>query len=500
MSNSPSSIKADATWHVEVHGIDPIPQNIRHGNAFELFKLWVGANTNYVVVVTGGFILSFGLSLTSAITAILVGNALGCIIVGMASIMGPRTGTAGIVTSRTSFGQLGSFFPKILSVITALSWFSINAILATEAINKLFAMAGVTGVIVPWIGLAIILVLEVVIAIYGHATIIFMESYIAILLAVIFAVLAYFVILGMPVGHIAAQQQTVFSMVHWLSAMSLAFSFPVGWSNYASDYSRYFPETLSWKKVALAAGLGQFVAVVLCEILGVLVAILVGGGLSANPVAQLANILPVWFVVPLLLGIIVGGIAANVPNGYTAGLGLLALRMPIKRVPSLLVIALFTLAIRVAVMLLGDFVGAYENFLAYMSYWIAPWAAIVVVDYFLRRGHYDSDGMMQWKESAYWYRNGIFWPGIVSFIAGICACILFSNSSTLASPLMTGILHLGDCSFEAGIVVAGLCYYVLAGTYVSKSESRTTRGEIDMPDIRPDLTAAFCSSVKDDHD
>ncbi len=462
MSNILDTVSSDKAWQIEGHGIDPIPQESRHGRAVELFKLWLGANTNYVVVVTGAFVLSFGLSLTSAITAILVGNALGCVVVGMASIMGPRTGTAGIVTSRTSFGQLGSLFPKLLSVITALSWFSINAILATDAVNTLLGLMGFTGPAVPWVGLSIVLALEIAIAIYGHATIIWMESYISVFLAGIFLILGYFVLTSVPVAHIIAVQKTSFSTISWLSAMSLAFSYPVGWSNYASDYSRYFPRNLSWKKITLAAGLGQFAAVVLCEILGVYVAILVGNNVSADPVTQLANILPLWFVVPLLLGIVVGGIAANVPNGYTAGLGLLALRIPIKRVPSLLVIAAFTLVVRVIVLISGDFVGAYENFLAYMSYWIAPWAAIVVVDYFLRQGNYESSEMMKWNTSIYWYKNGVFWPGMISFIFGICACLIFSNSSTFASSLMTNVLHVGDLSFEAGIVVSGFMYYFMA--------------------------------------
>ncbi|WP_341317521.1 hypothetical protein WN982_40345 [Paraburkholderia sp. IMGN_8] len=45
---------------------------------------------------------------------------------------------------------------------------------------------------------------------------------------------------------------------------------------------------------------------------------------------------------PLLFSIILGGIAANVPNGYTAGLGLLALRIPINRITSLTIILAIT--------------------------------------------------------------------------------------------------------------------------------------------------------------
>ncbi len=58
----------------------------------ELFKVWIGANTNYVVVVTGALALSQGLSLWQALLAILVGNFLGCLALGLTTIMGPKTG------------------------------------------------------------------------------------------------------------------------------------------------------------------------------------------------------------------------------------------------------------------------------------------------------------------------------------------------------------------------------------------------------------------------
>ena len=463
----------DTAWRVEAHGIQPVPEASRHGGALELFKLWVGANTNYVVIVTGAFVLSFGLSFWSAVTAILIGNALGCVVVGLASIMGPKTGTAGIVTSRTSFGQLGSFMPKVLSVITALSWFSINAILATDAIITLFGLVGFTGPAALWSGLGLVVVSEVAIAIYGHATIIWLESYISVLLAVVFAFFAYFVITHISPTEMAAHAVVPFSFVKWLGAMSLAFSFPVGWSNYASDYSRYFPKSIGWKRIAVSAGLGQFLAITPCEILGVLVAILVGGHVSEDPMTQLAHIFPVWFFVPFLLAIILGGVAANVPNGYTAGLGLLALRLPMSRTSSLLIIAVFTIVIRAIVLVEGNFIGAYETFLAYMSYWIAPWAAIVVTDYFMRGGRYDAAEMMRWRPSAYWYDKGLFWPGIVAFLAGVATCLAFSNSSTFASPLMTGMLHMGDFSFEAGIIVAVPLYWLLAKRMVAKQAAMT---------------------------
>jgi nucleobase:cation symporter-1, NCS1 family len=46
-------VEADKAWSIEQHAIDPIPSSDRHGTPIELFKMWIDANINYVVVVTG---------------------------------------------------------------------------------------------------------------------------------------------------------------------------------------------------------------------------------------------------------------------------------------------------------------------------------------------------------------------------------------------------------------------------------------------------------------
>jgi len=384
-------VDADKAWRIEQHAIDPIPITDRHGTPAELFKMWIGVNTNYVVVVTGALALSQGLSLWQALMAILVGNLLGCFVLGLTSIMGPRTGTSGIMTSRSSFGQLGSFLPKAVSLVSALSWFSINSVVATLALESLLKMVGFQSQAVVWVSLTIILATETLLAIFGHATIIAAEKWIAVVLAVLFGGLAVFVLPHTSFAMASAINYGGGSVNKWLIAMGIIFACPIAWANFASDYSRYFPAHTSWKKIALAAGGGQFVSLMFCEVIGVLFAIALGGTLGDDPVSQLSRFLPTWFIVPLLFAIILSGIAANVPNGYTAGLRLLALRIPINRITSLAIIALFTLALRVVTVFYGQFFDMYQAFLNYMVLWTAPWAAIVIVDYFMRGGQYLTD-------------------------------------------------------------------------------------------------------------
>jgi nucleobase:cation symporter-1, NCS1 family len=455
-----NAVAADKPWSIEQHAIEPIPNADRHGSPGELFRLWVGANVNYVVLITGSLAIVQGLSLQESILAIVVGNLLGCAMVGFASIMGPKTGTAGIVTTRTSFGQLGAFLPILISTLAAIGWFSINSVIATDSLIHLFALMGLAqNALLSAIALLLVLAAEILIAIYGHATIIAAEKYGAIVLVLLFLVFACLVVPKIDFASLAAAHHPT-KFATWLLVTGLIFSYPLSWTNFASDYSRYLPESTSWKSIALAAGTGQFVSLVFCEIIGVFFAMALGGALT-DPVADLPRILPSWYLPPFLLAIIVGSIAANVPNGYTAGLGLLALRLPLRRIASMLLIAVLTLAFRVFTLYYGHAIDLYEQWLGYILIWTGPWISIVVLDYFMRSGSYSHRDLMTWGSGRYWYSGGVLWAGVIAFVLGLGASLLFSNSDMFASPLMTKLLGGTDLSFEAGMLVSGALYYFL---------------------------------------
>jgi NCS1 family nucleobase:cation symporter-1 len=459
------SAGVDQPWKIEQHAIEPIPAADRHGSPRELFRLWIGANVNYVVVVTGALAVTRGLSFWQAVAAIVVGNAFGCLVVGLASIMGPCTGSAGIVTSRPVFGQLGAVLPIAISTVSAIGWFSINSVVATQSLYQVFTLSGVAPTaVVGWVSMLIVLLAEGTIALYGHATIISTSKIISIVLVVMFFGLLLCVVPQMDWaragigsgGHGAPLHGASFAT--WLLVMGLIFSYPISWTNFASDYSRYLPQVTPWRAIVRAAGGGQFVSLVYCELIGVCFAFAIGGDLS-DPVADLPKVVPGWFLVPLLLTVIVGSVAANVPNGYTAGLGLLALRLPISRATAMLVIAGATLAFRIFTMMYGHALDLYQQWLGYILLWTCPWVAIVVVDYFMRKGEYHTEDLMLWGRGRYWYGVGIFFPGVAAFLAGLGAFFLFANGDTYSSALMVRYFGGTDVSFEAGMLVAGLVYY-----------------------------------------
>jgi NCS1 family nucleobase:cation symporter-1 len=452
---------ADEVWRIEQHAIEPIPAADRHGTPIELFRLWIAANINYVTVVTGSLIYAKGLSFFQCLTAIIVGNLVGCAVPGLCSIMGPKTGSAGIVTSRSSFGQRGALLPTAISLVSVLSWFSIQSVVATQGLGQLLKICGFEGSVRLWVALGIVLSAEILLAWYGHATIIAAEKWMAWVLTVLFAALGW-----LAIPHLArltgVRMTQPAPLTTWLVATGIILSCAIGWANFASDYSRYFPASMSWKRIAWCAGSGQFVALAFCELIGVLCAIAVRGVLGDDPVSQLRMFLPSWFIVPLLIAIVLSGVAANVPNGYTASLGILALRVPIRRVQSLVVIAGFTLIVRIVTVYYGQFYDLFQQFLEYLVFWTMPWAAIVITDYFMRDGRYHPRDLMRWGAGEYWYDNGCGWAGVLAFLIGTAACVASSYSPAYESPLAKALFGGADLSFEVGLVVPALTYWLLA--------------------------------------
>src|SRR5947209_3266526 len=104
------TLEADRPFNIETHGININPHRHRHGKPEELFWLWFGGLIGVVDFVIGAVVVSLGLSLGEAISAIVIGD-LSFILLGLAAMAGPEAGTTTIVISRAPFGIRGNFLP-----------------------------------------------------------------------------------------------------------------------------------------------------------------------------------------------------------------------------------------------------------------------------------------------------------------------------------------------------------------------------------------------------
>src|SRR5207253_1820248 len=132
----------DAFLKVETRGIEPIPTGERKGSSRDVAWLWVAAFANFVSLITGGLLGTFGLGVGEAIVAVAAGSVLAAILHGLLSVAGPRYGTTQVVAARHAFGVRGAYGGAFFTVFLAVGWFAVDCVIAAQAIGQLARLAG----------------------------------------------------------------------------------------------------------------------------------------------------------------------------------------------------------------------------------------------------------------------------------------------------------------------------------------------------------------------
>jgi NCS1 family nucleobase:cation symporter-1 len=437
----------DEIVKIEPKGIEHVVEGERHGHVSSVFTLWFGANVELATLSTGvAAVALFGLSFSEALVGLLIGNILGALLLGGLSTFGPRLGVPQLVQSRHAFGFFGNFVPGVLNVIAGMMWFAVNTVLGVFALSLLTGMSF-------FLGLVIMVAIQVVLAVYGYNMIHAVERWLAILLTLVFLGVSVFafqhVNYGLPFN---PKAPLAFGGISGgiLEAVALAVSYLLGWSTYASDYTRYLPERTPARQVFGMAASSNFIACLWLELVGVALALVFPkAAQGANPVGIMMGIQPHWLVDVALVAVALGTITANVLNIYSASLSSLVVNLPLKR---------WTAAVLVG--LVGGIIGwvghtsyyvNFENFLFLLGYWLAPWGAIVMVDYFMvRRGHYRTDSLYDPRR--------VIGPGLWAWAIGVACSVPFFNQSLYVGPIAYNNPQIGDLSYFVGFVVAGIVY------------------------------------------
>ena len=373
----------DRPVEVEKVGIEHVTDEQRHGSPGRVFTLWFAANLTIADYVIGVLCVlpagrGFGLTVSQAMPILLLGNFLGGLFVGLAAAMGPALGYPQIVSSRASFGRLGNLLPGALNWTSTVGWFTVNTILAVFALQVIIPGASFVA------GAAAYVLLQALIAIYGHDFIHLFEKAMSLVLGLLFLMIFVLTLpsLGPAFAYVPAGSSGALSLGAAGTVLVSCFSYLMSWSPYASDYTRYLPRSSSRTRIlafALAGGAASSFAV---EVVGALVGSITPeqsaasyfGGLNAA-----AGSLG-WVA---LVTLILGAFAADALNLYTNSLSALVLGVRASRWKTVAAGAVAGFAIAVVV---GEqFEPFYESFLLLLSYWIMPWLGIVLVDFYAAR-------------------------------------------------------------------------------------------------------------------
>lgn len=456
----------DEATRPETRGIELVEGDARHGRARDLFAVWAAPNVSVLNFTIGATLtLLLGLEMWQAILVILASCVL-WVLPGIVATSGPAAGTSGSVIQRAIYGYRGNrvviaiYGWLISGVFLALNWVA-SSFMGAELLTRWgFGDRTIALILVS----VVVAAITVVVAVYGHALI--LRAYAAItigLLVVFFTVVGF---LAPQIDWSFAQAEPLSGVALW-SSVTIAFailaSTPLSYSN-SADVARYLPASTKPSHIIAATALGGAVPSFLFTTVGALL----GGAVTPDDVAigiefALLDMLPVWLGPLFVLAVIVNTVALNGMTTYTASMALQSIGIPIRRIPSAILIGVLGTIFTIVLVLGTSLIDAVNLMLQFLLIISVPTMAVYVTDIVLRRNRYDSLGLFDERPGGpFWYRGGFGLAGLISVVAGGAATALFLSTDVWTGPLGEALGYI-DLSVPVGLLVSVVLYTALAG-------------------------------------
>lgn len=479
----PATDPSDRFGHIETTGVEHIPESERDSSPANVFAVFLGGNLAFSVIIFGWLPISFGLGWRDAVISSAVGLALGTVLIAPLSLLGPRTGTNNVVSSGAHFGVRGRLIGSFLTLAFALAYAAIAVWTAGDALvaaaHRAFGTPENDVVLAAGYGL---IALEIVIvATFGHATVVALQKFV---IPVVGVLLLLGVIAFLPAFDASRSGGDYLLGSYWPTwflCVAVSVGGPLSYAPTLGDYTRRVSRTrYSNRSVWIATSSGVFVGLFAAALFGIFTASTFAQ-LSDSYVRDLVAAAPGWYVLPIVIIALGGGLGQGVLNIYASGLDLEALIPRLKRLHTTLI----TSAVAVALLYIGVFVIDAVDAITAMTLILngvaGPWVAINVVGFLVaRRGVYDPADLQVFNEGRtggrYWFTGGWNLRAVVPFaIASVCG-ILAVNTTVYVGPL-ADIAGGVDVSLIGSGVIAALGYLATLKIWPEKIESHSPSTE-----------------------
>ncbi len=465
MTISSPSQQYDAVGHIETRGVDFIPEAERHSSPMNIIWILLGGNMALGIIVLGWLPVSFGLGWWPSFWSIVAGNALGATLLAPAALVGPRAGTNGPVASGAYFGVVGRILGSVIGILFCVGFFSLavwtGGQAAVAGLQKLMGLPNNNWTMGT--AYAVIALVCVVVAIYGHASMVLIER-------IMIPVAGLLLVVGLWVygPHFSASFPNGKLLLGafwptWLLAMTISAVAAYGYAPFISDWTRYIsPKKYTPAYIIGATWVGTFVGMTLPLAFGAFTAVAMAST-SADWVTGLVALAPTWYLVPLVLIGIAGSFGQGTICLYGSGLDFASIMPVLKRPAATLVLS----AVALVLVYVGTMVWNAEEsvtaFLQVVGVGMASWLAIVLVGHYSRGGYYNVHDLQVFNRGetggVYWYSNGWNLRALFAFIVSTTIGLLALECSFYTGPL-SNIADGVDLSWSSAFVIGGALYYV----------------------------------------
>jgi NCS1 nucleoside transporter family len=454
---------------LDVHSIEPIPEQDKDSTGWQQFWIWAGANIAPINWALGALGIVLGLGLTETILIIVIGNIIGCAIFAALTVMGHKTGVNQMVLSRSAFGRRGGYLSSWMQFLMTMAWIGVNTYFPVVLAVAILGHFGVKDTFwIKFLVVTVIMVIQVGIGVYGFYLIRTFEKY---TVPVVFGIMALMSILAWTRHGVVdwGLHTKLTGAAHFSSVTGLITAIGVGWGiswvTWASDYSRFVPKRVSSKEVFWYSYFGMFIPTVWLAILGATIA---SSANSVDPAVLVTRVFGGLVAILVMVMVLHGPIATNILNVYSSALSAVSAGIKASRIALGILAGVVGYAVTLYFIRAPSFANSFDSWMVGLILWMSPWAGVVLTDFYLvRKQQIDVPELYADPDkSAY---GDVNWVGIGAFVAGLVGGWLFEFG--LVGPLQGYVskhfLEGADLSWLVGMVVAG-------GVYLVGMRGRTT--------------------------
>jgi len=335
-----------------------------------------------------------------------------------------------MVSTRPSFGVLGSYFPSVLNALQLIGWTAVMVVLGGQACQVVAESLGIFDNFFFWT--ALIGVLCTINAILGHNFWKWFQRFAVAITVIVSLVMTIVVFQHYSFSELLAMPAP--GGISFIVAVDIVIAMSLSWVPLVADYSRYGKNP---KRTAHGMYWGYWIASLWMQFVGFLVATATGMA-SADPIALMTGLgLGIIAVMVILFSTITTAFLDIFSTGVAAKNFL-----PMIKERTLV---FWGGIIGTAVALFFPIIVNYQNFLLIIGAVFVPLEAIVIVDYFLIRKKVQFDALFE-KKGLYWYTGGF---NIVAYVALIVGFIIYQvayygwwpTGSSIPSFIITGVLY-----------------------------------------------------------
>jgi purine-cytosine permease-like protein len=335
------------------------------------------------------------------------------------------------------------------------------------------------------ISMAIVAVVTILVAVYGHATLIATYKLFTILVGVFLLALIIVQIPDFDAGYSGGAYLLGTFWPTWFLSVSVGASLPISYATFGGDYSRYFSrKTVTDRSIIFWNGLGMFLSNWIALGAG---AFLTTMFIDFNDafVVGVADSIPRWFLTPFLIFAILGTWPQGALCLYGCGLSTTTISWRVAgRALTTVVLSIIGLGVVYIGTIVFDAIDSISAFVLIMNSTISPWMAIMLIGLYLRRGRYAPLDVQPYmgleSKSIYWFTYGVNLRAFTAWVPAAVIGFLFSNTTLYVGPFANAVKGI-DLSYGSAFAIAAVLYFVLVKIFPERGvvpSEEAERGEI----------------------